>query len=137
MTSADFRPDSVSSTLVVRHEPPTIFQNTNDAKISDERDAALRQLPVQRLVGYGVDYGDALTLRNLVESGAAWREAATLIASQLLYWTTGADALPSTSTRRNLLLRASALLRASQIMMLHDTAERAEIYGRARTRFAR
>jgi hypothetical protein len=52
--------------------------------LSDESEAALRQLTLQRLMGYSVEFGDAGELRRLVELGVPWQEAATLVADDHL-----------------------------------------------------
>jgi esterase/lipase len=99
--------------------------------ISDESEAALRQLTLQRLMGYSVEYGDAGELRKLVELGVPWKEAATAVADQLLQRLNDRGLPHSAQGRRGLLIRISALLRMSQMMMLSDSDERREIYRHA------
>jgi alpha-beta hydrolase superfamily lysophospholipase len=96
--------------------------------LSDESEAALRQLTLQRLRGYSVEYGDAGELRKLVELGLPWREAATAVADHHLARLNEQGRPLSPQSRRDLLIRISALLRMSQMMMLSDSDERRDIY---------
>ncbi|MDB5578591.1 MAG: hypothetical protein JWR80_3767 [Bradyrhizobium sp.] len=98
-----------------------------------ESQAALRQLSVERLMAYGVHHADVVELRGRVASGERWQSVALDLAETCL---ASADTREATSaTRANLLYRASALLRMSQMMMLVDSAERTAIYERAGTIF--
>ncbi|AGZ44138.1 alpha/beta hydrolase [Actinoplanes friuliensis] len=92
--------------------------------------AALRQFSIERTVGYGVDYADAVELRGRVVDGQDWQQAATDLARTCL---SRAESAPAAfvPTRAGYLRRASALLRMSQMMMLSDTRERREIYAGA------
>jgi esterase/lipase len=99
--------------------------------LSDESEAALRQLTLQRLMGYSVEFGDAGELRRLVELGVPWQEATTSVADYHLARLDDPNQPLSGPTRRDLLIRISALLRMSQIMMLSDSDERRDIYRRA------
>jgi alpha-beta hydrolase superfamily lysophospholipase len=97
--------------------------------LSPESQAALRQLSVERLMEYGVRHADVIELRARVASGEVWQSVATDLAETCLML---ADAKEATAaTRANMLYRASALLRMSQMMMLVDSAERSAIYQRA------
>jgi pimeloyl-ACP methyl ester carboxylesterase len=98
--------------------------------ISEESQAALRQLSLERLMAYGVDHADAMELRTRVQSGEGWQAAATDLASRL----TAPDlalAIETAATRAGRLYRASALLRMSQMMMFLDNGERREIFAEA------
>ena len=96
--------------------------------LSDESEAALRQLTLQRLMGYSVEYGDAGELRKLVELGVPWKEAATAVADHHLARLDDPHQRLSAQSRRDLLIRVSALLRMSQMMMLSDSDGRRDIY---------
>jgi alpha-beta hydrolase superfamily lysophospholipase len=110
---------------------PPSFGREPAVPLSDESEAALRQLTLQRLMGYSVEYGDAGELRKLVELGVPWKEAARAVADVHLARSNDAGSLLSGHSRRDLLIRISALLRMSQMMMLSDTEERRDIYRRA------
>ncbi|MCP2323512.1 alpha-beta hydrolase superfamily lysophospholipase [Hamadaea flava] len=103
------------------------------AGLSVESAAGLRQFSLERMLGYGVDYADAVELRGRVLAGDRWAEAATRLAEQCLQY---AQAAAIEVVRAPFLLRASALLRMSQMMFLQDTAERREIYARAAVLYA-
>lgn len=113
---------------IVRHRPLGERQGEPTAGLSAESEAALRQLTHQRLLGYGVEYGDALELRGAVEAGHAWRDAAEAMAARLCARLKDPD---TEATRRDLHLRASALLRMAQMMMLADSDARRDLYMRA------
>ena len=111
--------------------PPSRSQVAAPATLSEESEAALRQLTLQRLMGYSVEYGDAGELRKLVELGMPWKDAATAVAEQHLARLKDSSRSLSAPSRRDLLIRTSALLRMSQMMMLRDSDERREIYRHA------
>jgi pimeloyl-ACP methyl ester carboxylesterase len=111
--------------------PPSRSRDAAPAALSEESEAALRQLTLQRLMGYSVEYGDAGELRKLVELGVPWKDAATAVAEQHLARLGDSGRPLSAHSRRDLLIRTSALLRMSQMMMLRDSDERREIYRRA------
>ncbi|MDW4907713.1 alpha/beta fold hydrolase [Streptomyces sp. ADMS] len=106
------------------------------SKLSVESQAALRQFPLERMTGYGVDYADAIEVRARVVEGQDWRSAATELAAVCLRRVEGATELAGRPTRIAYLRRASALLRMSQMMMLSDTAERRQIFARAAELYA-
>lgn len=100
-------------------------------KPSPENDAALRQLTHQRIMGYGVEYGDASRVRASVEAGRTWQEACEIVAESLLSSKDFSLVPQSARTRSGRLYRASALLRMAQMMMLRDDPERKALYRRA------
>jgi alpha-beta hydrolase superfamily lysophospholipase len=101
--------------------------------LSPESQAALRQFSIQRLMGYGLTIADAIELRGRVAAGEPWREAADALASECLT----PDVVPaSLKTRADILYRASALLRMSQVMMVDDSEQRRAIFQRAVDHFA-
>jgi esterase/lipase len=110
--------------------PPSVGRSPV-TPISDESEAALRQLTLQRLMGYSVEFGDAGELRKLVELGLPWKEAATAVADHLLLRLSDPDLPLQATSGRDLRIRISALLRMSQMMMLSDTDERRDIYRRS------
>ncbi|WP_210587701.1 alpha/beta hydrolase [Streptomyces sp. GESEQ-35] len=106
------------------------------SRLSAESQAALRQFPLERMTGYGVDYADAVELRAHVIEGQDWRSAATELADVCLRRVEGAPGDTGRPTRIGHLRRASALLRMSQMMMLSDTPERRAIFVRAAELYA-
>ena len=102
------------------------FQAPDGAE-NPESQAALRQMSVERLMGYGVHHPDALELRARVWSGASWQSTATELAEECLRPPEKGVATESLQTRANRLFRASALLRMSQMMMVEDNPDRAAI----------
>ncbi|WP_242676255.1 alpha/beta hydrolase [Streptosporangium minutum] len=104
--------------------------------LSIESQAALRQFSIERTVGYGVDYADAVELRARVLDGQDWRSAATALADACLHRVHVAPHVAGGPTRIAYLRRASALLRMSQMMMLSDTAERRAIFAKAAELYA-
>ncbi|SMF25199.1 Esterase/lipase [Xaviernesmea oryzae] len=108
-----------------------------EGDLTAENEAALRQFTLQRLLGYGLEFGDANALRDLVAGGADWHNAALALADQRLALLEERRSSPtSRHTRRDVHYRASALLRASQVMMTTDTEYRREIYDRAAREFS-
>lgn len=95
--------------------------------------AGLAQFSLERMTGYGVDYADAIELRARIQDGADWKEAGIALADEVLAL---APEDASKASRINCLHRASALLRMSQMMMLDNSAERAEVFSRAATLYA-
>jgi alpha-beta hydrolase superfamily lysophospholipase len=111
--------------------------NLADGNLTAENEASLRQFTLQRLVGYGLEFGDANALRDLVAAGADWHDAALALANQRLALLEDRRSPQiSRRTRSDLHYRASALLRASQVMMTTDTEYRREIYDRAAREFS-
>ena len=98
--------------------------------IAEESQAALRQLSLERVMAYGVDYADAVELRARVQGGQRWQEVATDLAEACLKPSRDV-ARETKKTRIDRLFRASALLRMSQMMMLEDSEERTAIFTRA------
>jgi esterase/lipase len=103
------------------------------ARLSVESQAALRQFSLERLMGYGLAYADAIELRARVLEGDEWEAAATALAEIALTQANAASTGPAQTTRILYLRRASALLRMSQMMMLTNTPERRQIFARAAT----
>lgn len=101
------------------------------ARLSVESQAGLRQFSLERLMGYGLAYADAIELRARVLDGEAWEAAATALAEIALKQANAASTGPAQATRILYLRRASALLRMSQMMMLTDPPERRQIFARA------
>jgi len=99
--------------------------------LSEESQAALRQYSLERTMGYGVDYADAVELRARVLAGETWQSAATTLAENCLARSGNPSNQVGAATQIAYFRRASALFRMSQAMMLADTDERREIFSRA------
>ena len=98
---------------------------------SEESQAALRQMSLERLMAYGVHHADAMELRGRVWSGETWQSVAYDLAETCLS-RAGPTVAPETpQTSANRLFRASALVRMSQMMMVGNSAERSAIVRRA------
>lgn len=106
------------------------------AGVSLESQAALRQFSLERQVGYGMDYSDAVELRARVLKGEPWQSAATALAETCLSAAGRAPDSAGSPTRVACLRRAAALLRMSQALMLADTEERRDIFARAARLYA-
>jgi alpha-beta hydrolase superfamily lysophospholipase len=92
--------------------------------------AGLRQFSLERMMGYGIDYADAIEFRAKVLEGQGWRDAAADMAARAISSAEGVGQ-PLAASQATLYYRASALLRMSQALMLQDTDERREIVERA------
>jgi alpha-beta hydrolase superfamily lysophospholipase len=101
------------------------------SRLPVESQAGLRQFSLERLMGYGLAYADAIELRAHVLEGEAWEAVATALAEIALKQANAASTGPAQATRILYLRRASALLRMSQMMMLTDSPERRQIFARA------
>jgi len=99
--------------------------------LSEESQAALRQYSLERTMGYGVDYADAVELRARVLTGEAWQSAATALAEICLARSGNTLDQVGVATKIAYFRRASALFRMSQAMMLADSDERRKIFSRA------
>lgn len=104
--------------------------------LAPEAEAALRQFSLERLMGYGVAFADAIELRARVGTGERWQDAADELAGAVLDSPEYAVAPATDASRAARLFRTSALIRMSQAMMLADDAERIAIYARAGALYA-
>ena len=93
--------------------------------------AALRQLHIERLMGYGAHHDDAAELRGRVWAGESWQAVATDLAEKCLHPPELLISPESKASRAHRLYRASALIRMSQMMMVDNSTERDEIVARA------
>jgi alpha-beta hydrolase superfamily lysophospholipase len=124
--------------LIVTREFADRRAETDDvtATLSVESQAALRQFSLERTVGYGVNYADAVELRARVLDGQDWQSAATALGTACLRRVEDAPQAAGVPTRVAYLRRTSALLRMSQMMMLSDTPERRAIFAKAAELYA-
>ena len=99
--------------------------------LTPDAQAGLRQFSLERMMGYGIDYADAIELRARVLEGEGWLDAATGLAARAIRSAEAVAAPPAEAPQATVYYRASALLRMSQALMLQDTDERREIVARA------
>ena len=122
------------SPIVERHafrrRPPALPDGFD--QLSPESQAALRQFGPERLVAYGLAREDADELSSRVAQGDGWRAAACELGDRLP--DPGPGVAPATAA--GILFRKAALARASQMMMIADTAERRDIFARAADLYA-
>src|SRR6202047_2271168 len=77
------------------------------ARLSVESQAGLRQFSLERLMGYGLAYADAIEVRARMLEGEAWEAAATALAEIALKQASAASTSPAQTTRILYLRRAS------------------------------
>lgn len=90
--------------------------------------AARRALPIQRLIGNGMDYADAIALHDAASRGVAWTEAACWAGAANLQRASDAS---SPATKRAHLFHAAACFRFGQSVLMRDDPEKVAIYRRA------
>ena len=122
------------SPIIERHtfqrRPPALPDGLE--QLSPESQAALRQFSSERLVAYGLAREDAEELLSRAAQGDVWRSAACELGGRL-----PASALGlAPATAAEVLFRKAALVRASQMMMIEDTAERRAIFAAAADLYA-
>jgi alpha-beta hydrolase superfamily lysophospholipase len=108
-----------------RRRPPALPDGLE--QLSPESQAALRQFSPERLVAYGLAREDADELLSRVAQGDGWRAVACELGDRLPE--SGHGLTPATAAA--VLFRKAAMARASQMMMIADTAERRHIFARA------
>lgn len=113
--------------LVERYAYPELSMARN----GEEREAALRQFPMCRLLSYGVEFGDATRLLDLVGDGRGWQAATLGLAEAVLGQLNNPDYSISPRSSADLHRRASALLRLSHALELQDTRGEKAAYQRA------
>jgi alpha-beta hydrolase superfamily lysophospholipase len=122
------------SPIIERHifqgRPPALPDGLD--QLSPESQSALREFSPERLVAYGLAREDADELLSRVAQGDGWLAAARELGDRLPE--PGPGMAPATAA--GLLFRKSALARASQMMMVDDTAERREIFAGAADLYA-
>lgn len=111
---------------VRRYEPRQRTTAESLDHLAPDSKGALTAYSLERVMGYGVDYADAVEFRAMVLAGQGWKDAALVLADRCVGY-----ARSTRATEVTYLRRAAALLRISQTMMFTDTEERAEIYARA------
>ena len=101
-----------------------------------ETEAARRALPMQRLVGNGMDFDDAARVHALAEAGVRWPDAAEAVGAAKLALAEQALAGAHEISARTLFWHAAAALRFAQSPLIHDDERKVALYRRARDAFA-
>lgn len=122
---------------VINRQFPELDGLVGAQPLSAESEAALRQLTLQRLMAYGVEYGDAVRVRAAATAGTPWQSACAAVAESLLHDTSLLRSCETQSTQKQRCARVSALLRMSQMMMQADSDERRTLYRCAADYFRR
>lgn len=110
-----------------------------DAVAEEDRGrlAALRRaLPIQRLIGNGMDHADAVALHAMAEAGVAWTMAAEALGAAALARAEAAAGAGQAATARALFRHASSCFRFAQSAFDTDTDARRRLYRAALDAFA-
>ena len=102
-----------------------------------ETDAARRALPMQRVVGNGMDHDDAARVHALAASGVRWTDAAQAVGEAKLALAEAALTGGHRLAARTHFWHAAAALRFAQSPLVFDDVEKAGLYRRARDVFTR
>lgn len=102
-----------------------------------ETDAARRALPMQRIVGNGMDHDDAARVHALAQSGVRWTEAAEAVGEAKLTLAEAALSAGRTVSARMYFWHAAAALRFAQSPLIFDDEQKVALYRRAHDAFAR
>jgi len=105
----------------------------------DERkalDATRRALPMQRLIGNGMEYSDAVAIHAMAEEGVLWPQAAAWLGDGNLQRVHAACAAANVATARSYYLFASACYRFGQSALIRDDAAKELLYSKGRDAFA-
>lgn len=95
-----------------------------------ELDSYRRAMPLQRLIGNGMEYSDAHAVHALVESGVHWVEAGEWLAERNLALAQRALGAAYVATARSHFHAASACLRFAQVAIPRDTERKRSLYRR-------
>lgn len=108
-----------------------------DESLRGMLDAARRALPVQRLVGNGMELADALALHAAATDGVAWHVAAGALGEDNLRRADDAIAQGHVTSAISFLEYAAACFRFGQSQFFQDVAEKVALYRRALDAFTR
>ncbi len=106
-----------------------------DAEACGALDAARRAMPMQRLVGNGMDYADAVALHGMAERRVPWTEAACWLGDANLLRAEAAQRSGHMLTARTAFFHAASCFRFAQSPLIQDSARKAAIYQRALNAF--
>ncbi|MBY8862011.1 alpha/beta fold hydrolase [Nocardia sp. CA2R105] len=93
-----------------------------------EVDAHKRAMPLQRLIGNGLDYADAVELYALADAGIPWADAGARIGERIADSAIESLAAGHTLTARADFLRASACYRVGQVPLPDTDARKTPMY---------
>ena len=93
-----------------------------------EADAHKRAMPLQRLLGNGMDYADAVELYQRVDAGEPWAEAGLRLGEHDLARAESALQAGNTATARSWLLYAASCFRVGQVPLGDDDPRKKAMY---------
>lgn len=93
-----------------------------------EVDAHKRAMPIQRLIGNGMDYADVIELYALADAGVPWADAGAQLGERIAASATASLAAGHTVTARSDFLRASACYRVGQVPLPDSDARKRPMY---------
>lgn len=93
-----------------------------------ENDSHARAMPIQRLLGGGMDYADALALHGANRAGMMWVDAAEILGKRNLAIAEQALSRGRTETARSHFHHASACFRASHAAIFEDSDRKRTLY---------
>lgn len=93
-----------------------------------EAEAHKRAMPLQRLLGNGLDYADAIELYRLVDDGVNWADAGAELGREDLSRADEALLLRHTTTARSWYLAAAACFRVGQVPLPDEDPRKKGMY---------
>jgi alpha-beta hydrolase superfamily lysophospholipase len=121
-------------TAALSAEPPQKGEDSDEAAAT--RAALLRQFSLQRMIGYGMELGDALSLRRLVEDGYDWTPTGLWLAERCRSLAEWERRDGRSAAEADALRRAAACFRIAQVVSESDSDERRRVYGLGEETFA-
>ncbi|MBN9085132.1 MAG: hypothetical protein J0I16_26780 [Rhizobiales bacterium] len=108
-------------------KPPVVVSDDDRKSL----DAAIRALPMSRLVGNGMDYSDAAELHRLARAGVSWIDAAALLGENNLLRARQAEASGYISSASASYRYAAACFRFGQSTLYFDDNTKRALYKQA------
>ncbi len=103
---------------------------TEGAPWRAEVEAHKRAMPMQRLIGNGLDYADVIDLYGLADSGVPWADAGAQLGERIAASAEESLARGHRLTARADYLRASACFRVGQVPLPDTDARKKAMYHR-------
>lgn len=119
-------PPPLDASGIARPQPPARVGES----LRKELDSYRRAMPLQRLIGNGMEYADAHELHALAESGVHWIEVGEWLAERNFALAQRALAAERVATARSHFHHASACLRFAQVAIPRDTVRKRALYRR-------
>lgn len=116
-------------------EPPRPPVEVSES-LRKELDSYRRAMPLQRLIGNGMEYADAHALHAMVASGVHWIDAGEWLASRNLALAEAARGAGRIATARDHFFFGSACLRFAQVALPRDVDRKRDLYRRMVDAFA-